>query len=105
MSFLDYDPHVIPLIANGKKPAKKIANVEFNLGDVFEGAKKGKNNVGLLAQPNFVFVDIDTPQGHGTDGIGNFLKWCGENKLSFKKLRRVRFTLFSEKIRDTKSNR
>lgn len=86
MSFLDYDPHVIPLIANGKKPAKKFENVEFNLGDVFEGAKKGKNNIGLLAQPNFVFVDIDTPQGHGTDGIGNFLKWCGENKIDCEKL-------------------
>lgn len=86
MSFLDYDPHVIPLLPNSKQPAKKFAGVDFDLNEVFNGAKNGRNNVALLAQPNFVFIDIDTKEGHNSDGISHFMKWCKKKKIDCEKL-------------------
>lgn len=65
----------IPLIANGKKPAKKFKDVTFSMAELNAHIKHG-GNMALLVnrqnKPDFVFVDID--MSHGDDGMKSFLQ-------------------------------
>ena len=88
MSILDFNPKVIPLIKNGKKPAQKYRNraIPFNLEKTIMRASKGEINVGLLMAPTFLAIDIDTLEGHADDGINNFIDWCKKNKLDYNRI-------------------
>lgn len=72
MSLADYGAKLIPLVANGKSqrlllktallPVMKLSTILFKAG-----------NVGLLVQPNFIFINIDTP--NGVNSLHNFTDW------------------------------
>lgn len=83
MSLLDYDPQFIPLKNNAKQPAYSYRNRSFDHKFLKQHLARG-GNIGLLAQPNFIFIDIDT--SHGEDGLGNFEKWCQQHHLDFDRL-------------------
>lgn len=85
MSLMDFGAKLIPLQKGGKRPACKFANREFTRDEITHFIHHGYN-VGLLAQPKFIFLDIDTPENHKADGISNFANWCDDNGIDFESL-------------------
>lgn len=83
MSLLDYNPQFIPLRNNAKQPAYSYRNRSFDHKFLRHHLASG-GNIGLLAQPNFIFIDIDT--SHGEDGLENFENWCQQHHLDFDRL-------------------
>lgn len=75
-----YGARFIPLVPNGKVPKTKYKNVTFSKAQLKRYLKEGCN-LGLLAQPRFIFLDVDTKQAHGEDGIGHFVDWLRENQI------------------------
>lgn len=80
-TILDYGGKLIPLKENGKKPATKFAGVDFTPQFMASHIQNG-GNVGLLVQPNFIFIDIDV--SHGDDGMHNFIDWLLKNGIEPK---------------------
>lgn len=85
MSLMDFGARLIPLQKGGKRPARKFANHDFTKDEINNFIRHGYN-VGLLAQPKFIFIDIDTPENHKVDGITNFANWCDDNEIDFESL-------------------
>lgn len=73
----------IPLVPNGKIPAMKFKDRTFDSITLRTHLANG-GNFGLLAQPDFVFLDID--MSHGDDGMTNFINWLVENDLDPKEI-------------------
>ena len=71
MSLMDFGARLIPLQKGDKRPARKFANHDFTKDEINNFIRHGYN-VGLLVQPKFIFIDIDTPENHKADGITNF---------------------------------
>lgn len=88
MSYKDYEPHFVLLSHNSKIPPKgySFKNRDPKTKEIMKHLDKG-GNLGLLAQPNFVFVDIDSPQSEnhsGADGLNNFWQWCDEHGINLE---------------------
>lgn len=77
----------IPLIANGKKPAGKFKDKSFTREQLVSHINHG-GNLGLLAQPNFVFIDIDSVSHgkNGVNGLVNFSKWISDHGMDLETL-------------------
>lgn len=75
-----YGAKFIPLVPNGKVPAAKIKNVTYSPEQLRDYLKRGCN-LGLLAQPHFIFIDVDTKEAHGHDGLRNFVQWLAQNHI------------------------
>lgn len=75
-----YGAKFIPLVRNGKIPATKIKNVTFTPNQLRSYLHNGYN-LGLLAQPHFIFIDVDTKEAHGQDGLHNFVQWLAQNNI------------------------
>lgn len=86
MSYKDYDPHFVLLRKDSKLPAVKYKNRTFTQEEILSHLKKG-GNLGLLTQPNFVFVDIDNSVNHeNANGLNSFWKWCDNHDIDLEKL-------------------
>ena len=57
MSLMDFGARLIPLQKGGKRPARKFANHDFTKAEINNFIRHGYN-VGLLAQPKFIFKTI-----------------------------------------------
>lgn len=81
--------YFIPLRHNKKLPATKfkdkLASGGFSAKELKDFTKKGAG-LALACQPNYVFFDIDTPENHSDDGIGNFKKWLTDNGMDADKI-------------------
>lgn len=86
MSYKDFDPHFVLLRENSKLPAFKYKNRNFSNKEILDHLNKG-GNLGLLSQPNFIFIDIDNSINHeNANGLDSFWKWCDENDIDLEKL-------------------
>lgn len=86
MSYKDFDPHFVLLRKNSKLPAVKYKNRKFSNKEILEHLNKG-GNLGLLSQPNFIFIDIDNSVNHeNANGLDSFWKWCEDNGIDLEKL-------------------
>lgn len=84
-NLIKYGARFIPLEPRGKKPIRKFKGTEFSTTELMDHIKQG-GNLGLLAQPNFIFIDIDTKEAHADDGFSNFTKWLTDNGLDPEKI-------------------
>lgn len=90
MSYKNYDPHFVLLSHNSKVPPKGYRFKDRNptAKEILNHLENG-GNLGLLAQPNFVFVDIDSAQSenhNGADGLNNFWRWCDDNNINLEEI-------------------
>lgn len=80
MDLKKYGAQFIPLVKGGKMPAKKFSGRTFTAEELTKHVKNG-GNLGLLAQPHFLFIDIDTPEAHGNNGFDNFNQWLEKHNI------------------------
>lgn len=77
-------PQFVLLRKNSKLPARKFKDVIFTKNQIITHLRNG-GNLGLLAQPNLVFIDIESPTSHNNvDGLQNFWMWCSQNNIDLE---------------------
>lgn len=86
MDLTECDARYVLLKNNSKIPAKKYKNHIFTKAEIKNHLKHG-GNLGLLSQPNLIFIDLDTETNHkGSNGVMTFLKWCTKHHLNLEDL-------------------
>lgn len=83
MNLKENNAQFIPLRANSKAPSESFKGVNFDTEYLTKHVKNG-GNLGLLSQPDLIFIDIDTHKG--IDGMQNFTDWLESNNLNAKEV-------------------